>query len=118
MGGIMEKCCYLHEVEEIKQIKDKMPSEDDLSNLAEFFKMLGDSTRIKIICVLFEGEMCVSAIVDILDMSQSAVSHQLRILKRARVVKSRKEGKLVFYTLDDDHVKLVYEMGMEHIFER
>lgn len=114
----MEKCCDLHEVEDIKRIKNKMPSEDNLSNLAEFFKMLGDSTRIKIICVLFEGEMCVSAIVDILDMSQSSISHQLRILKTARVVKSRKEGKQVFYTLDDQHVQLIYEMGMEHVFER
>lgn len=114
----MEKCCDLHEVEDILRIKSKMPSENNLSNLAEFFKILGDSTRIKIICVLFEGEMCVGAIVDILEMSQSAISHQLRILKSSRVVKSRKEGKQVFYTLDDHHVQMIYEMGMEHIFER
>lgn len=111
-------CCDLHAKEEIESIKKALPSESQLSDLSEFFKMLGDSTRIKIICVLFHGEMCVGGITELLDMTQSAVSHQLRLLKASHIVKGNKIGKQVFYSLDDDHVKLIYEMGMEHIFER
>lgn len=114
----MDKCCEIHEKSEIDAIRASLPSEEELFDLSEFFKMLGDSTRIKIICVLFKGEMCVSGIVDLLEMSQSSISHQLRILKSARIVKGRKQGKQVFYSLDDDHIKLIYEMGMEHIIER
>lgn len=113
-----EKCCDIHEKEDIDIIKEKMLDEDTLTDLSEFFKMLGDSTRIKIICVLFEGEMCVGGIVDILEMSQSSISHQLRILKTHKIVKSKKIGKQVFYTLDDHHIQLIYEMGLEHVFER
>lgn len=113
-----EKCCDIHEKSDIELIRQDLPSETNLSNLAEFFKMLGDSTRIKIICVLFKGEMCVGGIVELLEMSQSSISHQLRILKSARIVKGRKAGKQVFYSLDDDHVESIYQMGMEHIFER
>jgi ArsR family transcriptional regulator len=114
----METCCDLHEVEDIERLRKTLLSEDDLSDLSEFFKMLGDSTRIKIISVLFHGETCVGSIVDVLEMSQSAVSHQLRILKRSRIIKSHKVGKHVYYSLDDHHIKLILEMGMEHIFER
>jgi ArsR family transcriptional regulator len=115
---MIEICCESHANEEIDDIKSSMPQEDVLSDLSEFFKMLGDSTRIKIICVLFHGEMCVSGIVELLEMSQSSISHQLRILKTNRIVKSHKVGKQVFYALDDNHVKLIYEMGLEHIIER
>jgi ArsR family transcriptional regulator len=111
------KCKYCDQ-EQVNLIKSHMPDEDTLMDLSEFFKVFGDSTRIKIICVLFEGEMCVSGIVDVLEMSQSSISHQLRFLKSQRIVKARKAGKQVFYTLDDDHIKKIYEMGLDHIFER
>jgi ArsR family transcriptional regulator len=110
--------CDLNANDDIERIKETLPSEEQLTDLSEFFKMLGDSTRVKIICALFQGEACVGCIVDVLEMSQSSISHQLRILKAARIVKARKEGKQVFYSLDDDHIKLIYEMGMEHILER
>jgi len=113
-----ERCCDIHEKEEIDKIKESMHDEETLTDLSEFFKMLGDSTRIKIICVLFNGEMCVGGIVDILEMSQSSISHQLRILKAQRIVKCKKIGKQVFYTLDDHHIQKIYEMGLEHVFER
>lgn len=111
-------CCELNTCEDVSAIKETLPNSNQLQELSEFFKMLGDSTRIKIICVLFHGEMCVGSIVELLDMTQSAVSHQLRLLKSARIVKGKKVGKHVYYSLDDHHVKLIYEMGMEHIFER
>lgn len=110
--------CLAHENNTIEEIIKTMPSEEVFTDLSEFFKMLGDSTRIKIICALFTGEMCVGGIVDVLEMTQSAISHQLRILKSARIVKGRKVGKQVFYALDDNHIKLIYEMGLEHVFER
>lgn len=112
------KCCAHCDDQTVKKIRLHMPEEDTLTDLSEFFKIFGDSTRIKIICVLFEGEMCVSGIVEILEMSQSSISHQLRILKAKRIVRARKEGKQVFYSLDDDHIKKIYEMGLEHLFER
>jgi ArsR family transcriptional regulator len=111
-------CCTYCDDDQLAKIRGHMPDEETLTDLSEFFKIFGDSTRIKIICVLFEGEMCVSGIVDILEMSQSSISHQLRILKTQRIVKAKKVGKQVFYTLDDDHIKKIYEMGLDHIFER
>jgi len=113
-----EKCCTHCEDEQVSLIRKHMPDEETLSDLSEFFKIFGDSTRIKIICVLFEGEMCVSGIVDILEMSQSSISHQLRILKTQRIVKAKKVGKQVFYTLDDHHIQKIFEMGLDHVFER
>lgn len=112
------KCCAHCSDDQIKAIKGHMPDEETLTDLSEFFKIFGDSSRIKIICVLFEGEMCVSGIVELLEMSQSSISHQLRFLKAQRIVKGRKVGKQVFYSLDDDHIKMIYEMGLDHIFER
>lgn len=114
----MKNCCTQCEDEQVDLIKKRMPDEVTLTDLSEFFKIFGDSTRIKIICVLFEGEMCVSGIVDILEMSQSSISHQLRILKTQRIVKAKKVGKQVFYSLDDEHIQQIYEMGLDHIFER
>ena len=94
-----------------------MPPEEELFDLAELFKIFGDSTRIKILCVLFEAEMCVCDIAQLLNMTVSAISHQLRILKQARLVRFRKQGKSVFYSLADDHIKKIIDNGMEHINE-
>ena len=94
-----------------------MLEEELLYDLAELYKIFGDSTRIRILYALFEKEMCVNLIAEELGMTMSAISHQLRILKQARLVKYRKEGKAVFYALSDDHVKSIIAMGMEHISE-
>ncbi len=99
------------------EIDEKMPEESELYELADLFKVFGDSTRIKILYVLFENEMCVYDIAQILNMTQSAISHQLRILKQNRLVKFRKEGKNVLYTLADEHVFTILSQGMEHIEE-
>ncbi|MBQ8540619.1 MAG: helix-turn-helix transcriptional regulator [Clostridia bacterium] len=94
-----------------------MLEEELLYDLAELYKIFGDSTRVRILYALFEKEMCVNDIAESLNMTMSAISHQLRILKQARLVKYRKEGKAVFYALSDDHVKSIIEMGLEHISE-
>ncbi len=101
----------------VKAVTDQMPGEDQLYDLAEVFKVFGDSTRIKILYVLFEAEMCVCDIAQLLNMTQSAISHQLRILKQNRLVKNRRDGKSVFYSLADGHVKTIISQGMEHIQE-
>ena len=97
--------------------EDFFLDEDELIEMAELFKMFGDSTRIKIHCVLFEGEKCVQEITEASGSSQSAVSHQLRLLKQARLVRSRRSGKQIFYTLADDHVKTILGMAKEHLEE-
>lgn len=94
-----------------------MPDEDTLYNLTELFRILGDSTRIRILYVLFEAEMCVCDIAQLLGMTQSAISHQLRALKNTHLVKCRREGKTVFYALADDHVKTIVDQGLAHIAE-
>ena len=94
-----------------------MPKEELLYDLSELYKVFGDSTRIKILYVLFEAEMCVCDIAQLLNMSQSAISHQLRVLKQSRLVKYRREGKTVFYSLADDHVRAILGQGMDHILE-
>ena len=94
-----------------------MPEEDKLYDLAELYKVFGDSTRIRILFLLLESEMCVCDIAQLLNMNQSAISHQLRILKQSRLVKNRREGKSVFYSLADDHVLTILSQGMEHIEE-
>ena len=94
-----------------------MPDESELYELADLFKVFGDSTRIKILYVLFENEMCVYDIANILNMTQSAISHQLRILKQNRLVKFRKEGRNVLYTLADEHVFTILRQGIEHVEE-
>ncbi len=101
----------------LKKIANVQPPEEILYELAELFKVFGDSTRIRILYVLFENELCVGDIAELLNMSQSSVSHQLRILKDAKLVKFRREGKSIFYALDDDHVYHIIEMGMEHVEE-
>lgn len=104
----------LHE-EAVAAVRKQMPDEDDLYDLAELYKVFGDSTRIKILYVLFAAELCVYDIAQLLGMTQSAVSHQLRILKNNKLVKFRREGKAVFYALDDDHVRSILKLGMEHL---
>ena len=113
------ECGDFYQVHEdvVKAVNEKMPDEDELCDLAEIFKVFGDSTRIKILYVLFEAEMCVCDIAQLLNMNQSAISHQLRILKQNRLVKSRREGKAVFYSLADGHVRTIINQGLEHIQE-
>lgn len=101
----------------IDSVQDKMPEEETLYDLAELFKIFGDSTRIRILYVLFESEMCVYDIAQLLGMTQSAISHQLRLLKQARLVKFRREGRTVIYALSDDHVRTIINQGMAHIEE-
>lgn len=109
-------CSVIHE-DIVSHARDAMPQEETLYDLAELFKVFGDTTRIKIICALFESEMCVCDIAALLCMNQSAISHQLRVLKQARLVKYRKDGKVVYYSLDDEHVKQIFDLGLIHIRE-
>lgn len=109
-------CDVLH-ADVVEMVKEKMPEESELYDLADFFKVLGDSTRAKIIWALDESEMCVCDLAVLLNMTKSAISHQLRSLRQANLVKFRKAGKVVFYSLSDDHIKLIFEMGLEHIRE-
>ena len=100
-----------------KRVKTALPDTEKLFDLAELFKIFGDSTRIKILYILFESEMCVCDIADISGMTVSAISHQLRILKNAKLVKNRREGKSLYYSLADDHISLILGQGIEHIIE-
>lgn len=109
---------YIHaDNEVIKKIKSEMPEEEIMYDLAELYKIFGDSTRIKILCVLLEAEMCVGDIALLLGISQSAISHQLRSLKQSKLVKYRREGKALLYSLADDHVRTIINQGIEHISE-
>jgi ArsR family transcriptional regulator len=110
-------CSVIHE-DVVNKVKECIPGENTLHNLADLFKVLGDSTRIKILCALFQAEMCVCDIAALLGMTQSAISHQLRVLKQARIVRNRKDGKVVYYSLDDDHVKSIFDQGLIHIQEK
>ena len=110
-------CNVIHE-EIVNTVRDKMPLEENLYDLAELFKVFGDTTRIKILWALTESEMCVCDIAVLLNMTQSAISHQLRLLKQTRLVKNRKDGKVVYYSLDDAHVKQIFDQGLIHINEQ
>lgn len=114
-----QECCEEYEVHEnlLEIVKRTMPEEEELNDLAELFKILGDATRIRILFVLFEAEVCVCDLAETLNMTQSAISHQLRILKQSRLVKSRREGKSIFYSLADEHVRTIVAQGQEHIEE-
>ena len=101
----------------VKRVLEKQPADEYLYDMAELFRCFGDSTRIKILYALFESDLCVGDIAQLLNLSQSAVSHQLKILKDAKLVKFRREGKIIFYMLDDDHVRTMLSMGMEHVEE-
>lgn len=114
----LERCEFIHAHDEIvDQVNAAMPEDEILYDLAELFKIFGDSTRIKILYVLFESEMCVCDIAQLLNMTQSAISHQLRALKQSKLVKYRREGKTVFYSLADAHVRTIIDQGMEHVAE-
>lgn len=114
----IEQCAYIHIHEEIvEQVNEKMPDEEKLYDLADFYKVFADSTRIKILYVLLCSEMCVCDLAQILNMTQSAISHQLRILKQMDLVRNRRDGKTIFYSLADDHIKAILNQGMEHINE-
>ncbi len=113
------ECCESTEIHDeiLKTVNENMLDEDELYDLAELFKVFGDSTRIRILFVLFEAEVCVCDLAESLHMTQSAISHQLKILKQSKLVKGRREGKSVFYSLADSHVRTIIAQGIEHIAE-
>ena len=110
------ECTVLHE-DVVNEVKKKIPQDEMIYDLAEFFKVFADSTRMKIIYALMENELCVCDIANIVQTTLSAISHQLRLLKQAKLVKFRKEGKVVYYSLDDDHISQIVRKGREHIEE-
>jgi ArsR family transcriptional regulator len=103
--------------ENVKKVSKAMLPSEKLLDLAELFKILGDHTRVRILHALFHSELCVCDLASILKMNQSAISHQLRVLRSAKIVKFRKEGKNVYYNLDDDHVKVLMNEGLDHVQE-
>lgn len=113
------ECCESREIHEelLHIVREKMPPEEQLYDLAELFKVFGDSTRMRILFVLFEAEVCVCDLAEALNMTVSAISHQLKILKQSKLVKSEKIGRSVFYALADQHVRSIVEQGMEHVLE-
>lgn len=114
----IEKCEFLCIHENVVQdVLRRMPEEELLYDLAEFFKVFGDSTRIRILYALKENELCVCDIANLLELTQTAVSHQLRVLKSSKLVKARRSGKTVFYSLDDDHIHSILDMGIHHLEE-
>ncbi len=111
-------CDYMHvHGDTLAQVQAAMPDEEALFDLSELFKLFGDSTRIRILFCLFESEMCVCDIATLLNMTQSAISHQLSVLKKSKLVKYRRDGKTVFYSLADDHVRTILNQGMDHVKE-
>lgn len=113
-GVVVDSCCQPATVAKLREV---LPDDEALYDLAELFRVFGDSTRIKILYALFESELCVGDIARLLNLSQSSVSHQLRLLKASKLVKFRREGKAIFYALDDDHVRSIIALGMEHVEE-
>lgn len=118
-GSYMENCKnHSHNHEEIlKKVRNELPVDELLCDLSDLFKIFGDMTRAKILFSLFESEMCVCAMAELLGMTQSAISHQLKILKDAKLVGNRREGKTIFYFLLDDHVRTIIAQGFEHLIE-
>ena len=112
---ICDEFCQHPEI--LDKVKPEMPDEETLYDLAELFKLFADTTRIRILYVLFESEMCVCDIAALLNMTQSAISHQLRLLKQSKLVRSHREGKTVYYSLADDHVRTIIGQGMDHVNE-
>lgn len=113
------ECCEVGEVDEelLQTVRNNLPPEEQLYDLAELFKVFGDSTRIRILFVLFEAEVCVCDMAAALNMTVSAVSHQLKILKQNKLIKSRRDGRSVYYSLADEHVRTIVGQGMEHVTE-
>ena len=112
-------CCEesLIPADRVEQVRGRLPPDEQLYDLAELFKIFGDSTRVKILYALLESELCVCDIAKLMEVTQSAVSHQLRVLKNSKLVKFRREGKTVYYSLADDHVIHILAQGMEHVLE-
>jgi DNA-binding transcriptional ArsR family regulator len=118
MNDPAERCdCEAIHEDIVKRVSSTMPPAGELYALAEVFKVFGDTTRIRILWALFEEEMCVCDIAYLLNMTQSSISHQLRLLKQSKLVKSRRDGKTIFYSLDDDHVKMIFDQGLVHVRE-
>ena len=113
-----EKCevTLIHE-DNVKKDINELPDDELIADLSDMFKIFGDQTRVKILMALESGEMCVCDIAAVMDMSQSAISHQLRVLKQSNIVKTRREGKVVYYSISDDHVKEIFDMAMVHVQE-
>ncbi len=109
--------CEAINVELVKEVKKKMPDLKDLYELSDFFKVMGDSTRIQLLWALEESEMCVGDLAVLLDMTKSAISHQLKVLRLSKLVKTQKQGKNVYYSLDDNHVKMILKKSLEHVKE-
>ncbi len=120
-GGIMFKndyscdCNIIHQ-DRVDDVLHSMPSDKTFLNLAELYKLIGDTTRCRILFALDKNEMCVCDIANVLNMTKSAVSHQLAVLRKSNIVKCRRSGKEVYYTLDDDHINKLFEIGLEHIY--
>jgi DNA-binding transcriptional ArsR family regulator len=115
----LEKCdCNVIHEEVVNRVRNLLPDEEALLNLAELFKVFGDTTRVRIISALLHAEMCVCDIAALLGMTKSAISHQLRALRHTKLVKYRKEGKIVYYSLDDDHVITLFDQGLLHVCEK
>jgi DNA-binding transcriptional ArsR family regulator len=109
-------CVFVHK-ENVEKVSETMPNTNLLDRLSELFKILGDLTRVKILCALSISELCVCDLTVLLNSTQSAISHQLRILKQARLVRNRRDGRTVYYSLDDDHVRTLFEQGFSHVKE-
>ena len=109
--------CKPKNIELVQEVKDKIPAFDEIMNLSDFFKVMGDSTRLQLLLSLQQSEMCVSDLANVLDMTKSAVSHQLKALRLSKLIKSRKEGKTVYYSLDDEHIEKILGMACDHTHE-
>lgn len=113
------ECCdviYVHD-DKVKEVLKELPPEETIKELADFYKVFGDATRVKILCVLLRSQMCVCDLAQMLGMTQSAISHQLRILKQMKLVRNKRDGKTVYYSLADGHIQNIISQGMEHIME-
>ena len=117
MEPIDEEAADYFDSDAVAHARSKVPDEDTMTALSDFFKNFGDSTRIKIVSALMAGELCVADISEALEISASAISHQLRILRQAKIVRSRRVGKQIYYSIEDNHVGILYSVGMEHIQE-
>lgn len=99
------------------EMAEQLPPDEDICDLADFFKVFGDSSRLRVLWALHQGELCVTHLAEMLNMSAAAVSHQLKILRQSHLVRSRRDGKNIYYSLADDHVQKILDMGLEHIYE-
>lgn len=117
MNDLICDCSVIHD-DVVNSVRENMPDDDLLFDVSDFFKILGDSTRLRILWALDKSEMCVCDIANLLNMTKSSISHQLKVLKENRLVKNRKVGKEVYYSLNDEHVKMVLEIAIEHIVHK